>query len=295
MLRAVFASALLAIAVGALAWAGPEQQPLLGVGGASAGGGGYTGPGDVQPAKWYYALRAYTSATRGNKLVNVCTTISTVDTCADMFSDATTGALVITTIGGAACNTSTQPYNIKTWYDLTGNGLDQTDTNPANRAVLTTCNGATTGAAFSGGQGYNAIASATQAQPFEVIWAGTRTGAFTTQGNVFDTNGGIPQDGYWTSTNTVYGYTGTIQTATASDSACHIMQIIHNGASGSIRVDNGAPATLDMGASGISAFIPAIGGEGTSRFITGTLFEVGVVASGSPTSLYSNIHGYGNC
>jgi hypothetical protein len=269
---------------------------MTGAGGFTkpAGGAAYVGPGDVQAASYYYALRAYTAATRGNKLANVCTTISSTDTCADMFSDATTGAMVLTVIGGAACNTGTQPYNIKTWYNLLGTGTDVIEATVASRAVLSACNGATTGANFGTGTYLSTSNTSAINQPFEIVWAASRTGAFTTQANVFDTASGL-QDGYWTSTNTVYGFTGTVQTATASDSACHIIQIIHNGASGSITVDTTTTSSLNMGGTNITADQLGLNGAITARPATMTFYEGGIIASGSPTSLYSNIHGYGNC
>jgi hypothetical protein len=298
--RVLFASmyALFLINFGTLQ-ASAGTLSLLGAGrGAPAGGGGggYIGPGDVQATKWWYGLRALSSATRGNKLVNICTTIATVDTCADMLSDATTGAMILTTIGGAACNTSTQPYNIKTWYELNGTGNDQTEAAVAARAVLTICNGTTTGAAFTiAGLTNYLTSSVTQAQPFEIVWAAAHTANFTTQSNVFESGGNL-QDGYWTTTGQAYGYTGTVVSFAASNTACHVIQIVHNGASGEFAVDGASYTTSqNFGSSGISAADLYLGGGGSGREVDMTFYEGGLIASGSPASLYANIHGYGNC
>jgi hypothetical protein len=63
----------------------------------------YQGPGDVQSG-WglYYGVWAFTSATRGNALLNACNIGDA--TCADLSSNATTGLINITTIGGNACS-----------------------------------------------------------------------------------------------------------------------------------------------------------------------------------------------
>lgn len=294
-MRKLIAGGIAALIVGlTLVWSHPSPAWLAQAPPASS----YTGPGDVQATVWYYALRALTSATRGNKLVNVCTTISTVDTCADMFSDATTGALVITTIGGAACNTGTQPYNIKTWYELNGTGADQTQATVATRAVLSSCTGATTGANFAGSQVYATAGNFTQAQAFETVCAASRTGAFTTQQNCWENLAGSVQTGWFTSANQAYIFGaggGGVVTITASDSACHTVESLYNGASSSIKVDNGTPTTADTSTSSVSAERFSLGGFWTSRNPTITFYEGGFVASSTPTSLFSNIHAYGNC
>ncbi len=65
----------------------------------------YTGPGNVASgATAWWGLRAYTSATRGNALINACNVADAA--CADLSSDATSGALTIPTIGGTACSFS---------------------------------------------------------------------------------------------------------------------------------------------------------------------------------------------
>ena len=86
----------------------------------SGGGGAYTGPANVvSGASYWYGLFAYNSADRGNALVNVCNSTGGIDIgCADLFSDATTGALVSATVSGITCPGIN--CTVKTAYDRSG-------------------------------------------------------------------------------------------------------------------------------------------------------------------------------
>ena len=63
----------------------------------------YQGPGDLGISGIYalWSTQAYSSATRGNKAVNVC--LPNGGTCADFSTDAVTGKLDVTTISGSSC------------------------------------------------------------------------------------------------------------------------------------------------------------------------------------------------
>src|SRR5216684_5005777 len=77
----------------------------------------FVGSGDIVGG-WqvWYGLRAFSAAKRGTKAINVCN-VSDV-ACADFLTDATTGALVVTTVGGSDC--SVVVCIIKTLYDQSG-------------------------------------------------------------------------------------------------------------------------------------------------------------------------------
>ena len=63
----------------------------------------YTGPGNVvSGASAWWGLRAYNAADLGNNLINVCNPGD--GACVNMVSSASTGALVVTTVGGEACS-----------------------------------------------------------------------------------------------------------------------------------------------------------------------------------------------
>jgi hypothetical protein len=147
MLRAFGA---LLFAVG-LAFIAHAQVPMTGAGLAKPGGSpppscSYTGIGDVvSGAKGYYGLRAYNAASCGNKVAQVCNAGDAA--CVDMVSSSTTGALVITTVGGTNCAVST--CTVKTLYDQSGalacssSACDATQATEADRPTLVVnCTGA---------------------------------------------------------------------------------------------------------------------------------------------------------
>jgi hypothetical protein len=71
----------------------------------SGGAPAFTGPGDIVTGwDFWFGLRAFSSATRGNALVNVCNVPNS--TCADFSSAPTTGNLVFADIGGVPCTAS---------------------------------------------------------------------------------------------------------------------------------------------------------------------------------------------
>jgi hypothetical protein len=79
----------------------------------------YKGPDDVTTWQAFWSLRAYSAATRGTKLANVCNSTGGVDVgCADMLSDAVTGNLVSATISGITCPGAN--CTVKTLYDQVG-------------------------------------------------------------------------------------------------------------------------------------------------------------------------------
>jgi hypothetical protein len=91
--------------------------------------------GNVVPAGWlfwYSSSRAFSDADRGNRLMNVCNVGDAV--CADVMSDATTGAVVVPLIGGSDCSTVT--CTIKIFYDRSTNARDAIQATIASRATL---------------------------------------------------------------------------------------------------------------------------------------------------------------
>jgi hypothetical protein len=96
-----------------------SHMPTLGAGGPVAGGGGYTGPGDVvSGAKAWYGFRAYnnTWAAGSGKIANICLASNT--SCTDMVSNSS-GNMVITAPGGTTC-TAINCF-VHTLYDQSGN------------------------------------------------------------------------------------------------------------------------------------------------------------------------------
>lgn len=108
-------------------------SPILWTHHNSSAPASYTGPGDVD-GNWtiWVGLRAYSSATRGNNAIQACDVGDAH--CVNIPTDATTGALVgSTVVGSGACNTSTNVCTVKTMYDQSGNAHNCTQATEASR------------------------------------------------------------------------------------------------------------------------------------------------------------------
>lgn len=266
-------------------------------------GAPYTGPGDIV-ATWsmYYASRAFSSATRGNKIWNVCDAPNT--TCADVVTSVVTGLPVIGTIGATNCAASAT-CTIKTWYDLTGNGNDNTQTTAANRATLN--------AAAIGGKACGVLAGTTTGYPTAYV-AGTdinqpytysvvaeRTGALSTVQYIMSSSGGTSGltasqlDFSTTPIALLYSGVGanTINQA-ATDNAPHTVLAMVNGASSKISVDGATVTTGDTG-SGVANTSMGIGRNAVAsgNNLVGIFCEGGLAPtdqSANAAALYTNQH-----
>ncbi len=254
---------------------------------STGGGGGYTGPGDVNSgALLWYGLRAYSSATRGNNLINVCN-VSDV-ACVDMASDATTGDLVITTVGGSDCSVVT--CTIKTFYNQGSTGsAPMTKTTIAERYKLqTSCSGSLPCArspTLTTLQGYNGAFSFTQASPYTVSFAAKRTAANTTRGVLMgEATSNLFFTGFRNATNSMEIFSTSSANATATDNVFHAVQAIFNGASSNIFV-NGTANSVSVTANNLSAVnVGLFRNASLSAPLQGDAFEVGFWAGAWTTS-----------
>ena len=130
-------SLLLLLALIAPAHAQLSQTHAGGAAGAARSTPAFVGAGDIRSfAVWWSNSRAYSLATRGNPLINVCNSTGGADVgCADMVTDATTGVLTPATISGISCPGAN--CTVKTYYDQTGGGNSCTQATVANRNALT--------------------------------------------------------------------------------------------------------------------------------------------------------------
>jgi hypothetical protein len=273
--------------------------PLMGAGCASSacgGGGGYIGPGNViASAKTWYGLRAYSSATRGNALVNACNSTGGTDVgCGDLFSDATTGALVAATIGGITCPGAN--CTIKTWYDQTAGGnctgsCNLTQATVINRpSLVASCIGSLPCARFVAGNS-DAMATAgifAQAQPLTVstvafapsavagiLWA--NTGSFNIQATA------------WASTTTLRQYAGTIaDNAIANNTSFIFASVFDDAGSGSNQYIDAVSHAASVGTNGFTGATLLIGGVGLSPS-TLDVFETGLWGSNIGSSSVTNL------
>lgn len=283
----------LALFAGYILAQAPQQQMLIAYGTSTPA---YTGTGDVV-SSWlfWYGLRAFSTADRGNALVNVCN-VSDV-ACADLSSDATTGALVVGTIGGSSC--AIVACTIKTFYDRSGNARDATQATIARRWILT-ANCPATGLWCAVSPTYNAAngyfgPSLTQAQQISMTVVANRTLATSGYaGLVGSASGsGVVVNG---TANTIVAYANQSEVpGTASDSAWHSIQAVLDGNSSTINVDGGA--STGSGAAGATGFSGAIrllsqfGDAYEGKFTEGGAWA-GTFSAGNITSLYANQHTY---
>lgn len=257
----------------------------------------YTGPGDVVASPFaLYALRAATSATRGNKLVNVC--IPADVACADLSSDATTGLLVISTIGGSSCSIVT--CTIKTWYDISGSThcntgpCDFTNATIANRPVLTTsCIGSLPCATWGSTAFLSIVGGFTidvTAQPL-TITALINPTSLAADAAVWGLNNGgtgifysMQSSGTTIAVNA--GSSATGETLTVGTWAKSL--VVFNGASSTIAVNAQTPASVNTGTTGIPA--SAASKLGSNTFSTGmaaTSLEFAIWSSALNSTQYN--------
>jgi hypothetical protein len=257
----------------------------------------YAGPGDVvSGALAWWGFEAYSNATRGAAAVNVCN-VSDV-ACADMFTDATTGKLVVTTVGGSDCSVVT--CTVKSFYDLSGNGRTQTQATIGSRAVLTASalNGVAC-ATFNGAKTYS-TPTITQALPITYSVVAERTGAFTLTGAILSSTGSGANElaiAFSSVANQMFAYNGSVLSATANDSVFHAVQgILPTAGNGTIYIDG----SLTIGAAGTGATAAGafyIGSDPAVNRMTGLFCEGGVYriafSAGQLSSMNTNQHSSG--
>lgn len=265
----------------------------------------YVGPGDVKAsASMWWGLRAYSSATAGNRAANICNAADA--NCADI-STLANGNFDVATAQGAPlnCGGTGGTCTLKILYDQSGANscggaaCDFQQATIAARPVLTfSCLGAlpcftsstATGAMQTGG-------SSSVAQPFTLVAMAQRTGNFTTY-NTIITNTGGSVGLYYNTTGNADFFVGADHAFAASNSAWHALQAIGNSTTSS--------GTTDGSTTSISAASTAFTSAATIRAFNdssppgdamlGTVTEFGVwpsaFAGGDLTAMNSNIHSY---
>jgi hypothetical protein len=268
---------------------------------AGAAAPAYTGPGDLVSFFNWYGLRAYSSATRGNALINVCNVADVA--CVDFVSNATTGDLVVTTVGGSSCGVIT--CTVKILYDQGPNGATCVGSSCpinqatiANRPTLTlNCIGSLPCLTFSSsaslGDNTGGHFPVDYAQPVTYSMIYNRTGGTGAFGDVWGTGG----SGFL-SNNSANGLILWANNAslgalvTVSDNAFHAVQGIANntmstiyvdGSTNSVSVANGANLSPSNGVASTRAFVGQITELG---------FYIAAMSGGQLSSLNSNQHTY---
>lgn len=258
---------------------------------STGGGGPYVGPGDLQAFPLWGGLRAFSAATAGTKAANVCNVADVI--CADMSTDATTGNLVITTIGGSSCAVVT--CTIKTLYDKSGNNLDFTNTTIATRPTLVVnCVNSLPCMAFNGSQFLQTTSFGTQNQPLSFSAVGMRLSGTGFQPLM--AAGSAIAIYFNNSANQIILFAGSLSSAASqTDGQWHNIQCVFNGASSVIDIDN-TLTTVNPGTNAVSAGL-VMGSEASfTFFLTGQETELGFLNTGLTTpqmnAIDANQHAY---
>lgn len=277
MRRLIVALALCLLATGANSFWQSRQQ--VSAGGAPA----YQGPGDIVSFQAFWGTRAYSTATRGSKLLNVCNSTGGTDVgCGDLSSDATTGALVPATIGGITCPGAN--CTVKIVYDISGNtnctgACDLIQATIASRPTITTsCSAGRPCMACNGSQ--FALAAAilvTSPQPYFVSFVAKRT-SVSSYANVIYAS---PQTGFSIAADNVLLFAGTVVSVPATDNVFHSVQANYSGASSTLYMDASSVSISSPGAGQLGADTPILCGSnsGGGSTLIGNVFETGVAGT----------------
>lgn len=292
---------LVLVALLALA-AGSAKAQFLGPGWwKTAAPASYVGPGDVVPLTWWIGMRAYSAATRGQAAVNICSESGGVDvTCEDELTSATTGKLVLGTVGSTCASVA---CTVHFWYDQTGNNacssapcnFGQTLVSDRATFLITGCpDSGQPCASFTAANtnNYNGSGASVFSQPYSVTMVAYKTPDASLQIAIYP--GNFVFAGFSSTANTVAIYAGTEldSTSSATDGALHSIQAIYNGSSSSIYVD-GTQTTGDAGTGSVT-FPGCVGGNNCNgnNNLGGYLLEGGFNSSpfsaGTAAALTSN-------
>jgi hypothetical protein len=235
----------------------------------------YTGPGDViAGATAWWGLRAYSAAAIGSNAVRI---IRASDSTQQNFVTLADGSVDVASITSFLNATTGK---VVTLFDQTGNGFDATQATDANRPTiaLNVVNGqpvvrggaglllqsGVTVSNYSAPNSFSSVVKRTGATSSQASWAGDTNNNFLLQ--------------YKDAANTVRMWSGSfVENANATEGSWHTVHCLNNGASSSVVVDGGTPATGDTGGGTIgsgTAFI--VCNDGFTTNYLGDLVEHGV-------------------
>jgi hypothetical protein len=286
------------------------QIPMTGAGKGSPTTAPFQGAGDiVASADWWYGLRAYSAAKRGNAAISICE--PTGVTCVDWGTDAVTGNLVHGTNPGGTDCTSVNTCTIAKIYDQTqGNkcaGATSCDlvgsgTN-ANRFTFTwNCQNGHPCLKRTGGSA--GIIPAQSSPAYSVTFPSTVTGvglrnSTSGSGNTFFQFTSVYFA--WDSSANLFDiYAGTFVQTAASDAAIHAMIGIYNGASSVLDVDviGGTTGNAGGATSGAGIYIwsdsTGINNPPNGNFYEGGLWPIAFTGGGGAqqSNMLSNMRTY---
>ncbi len=274
----------------------------------------YTGPGDVVSGAtvFYSCTRAYNNswAAGTGKLCSIlrqsdnhtCDILSTTGGDIGLTANCSTGADNGST-AVSFCNATTCEVHIA--YDQSGNAVDANDIESVPLLGFSCFGSLPCVVPSVGNTGLVSTATISVAQPFTHSFVAERISHFTAFntvvgcGNATGTANGV-QSGFSSTASTVLLFAGTVVTqGTANDSVNHAIQNVYNGASSSVKIDDGAPtgslnpgaANCDSGSSNQFAEF-ASGGNPMFGDIGEAILYPSGLSSGNQTSLCHNQSAY---
>ena len=249
----------------------------------------YVGPGDLAPgAATWYGLRAYSLATTGHAVANICNASDA--NCADV-SSLSSGAFDLAAATGAPlnCGGSGGTCTVKKLYDQTTGGLcggscDLVMGTVAVRPTLhLSCSGSLPCMSFDAASSQQMVSAdvlaSAIAQPYSISSVARRTGNFSAYNDITG-SANNPQFGFNNSADNAFMYAGSTPSVSAPDNTIYSLQGLFNGASSSLYL-NGTPNTVNPGTTSASSTM-CIGG--CNQHLTGDVFEVGWWASSLSSS-----------
>lgn len=264
---------------------------------SGGGGGGYTGPGDVvSGALVWYGLRAYSAATAGTKVANICNASDA--NCADINSTSG-GNFDVTTATGSPlnCGGAGGTCTVKILYDqiggsACGGNCDLSNSTIANRPTLSfSCIGSLPCMVFASASSQTIKRGApntfgAQSQPFTISVVGFQTSNVT--GGLLTASGGNGTS--FRSTPGVGLRATTDFNVSMANSTWYAIQGVANGAS-SVLYINGTSNSGSAGTSGYaSGNNPQFGNDDFSEFLNGKMVEGGIWPSGFSGTQQSNMN-----
>jgi len=288
------------LAIFFIAWSGvalAQFFPFPGPGRSGSGGAAYVGPGDIATFTLWGGVRAYSAATAGTKAIELCDSAGA--NCADVSTNASTGALNAPgTRGADNCNV-VSTCKVRTVYDKVGtNNFVQATAGTMPTLTVNALNSAY-GITFSGSNEMPGSANlAATGQPASVSIVAKRTGNTTAFNAVFSADGsGNIQVGFSNAANNALIYAGTVVSVTGvNDNAFHAINTALAGASTIYNIDS-ATGTVSAGVNGpIGSSLPLLGSAfALSNPFAGVFMEAGFIATtgisaGVASSLNTNQH-----
>lgn len=309
----MIALALLAVAIPAFAgWQSRDSNYNINV---AAGGGGYTGPGDVvSGASVWYGLRAYNAAyaaATGNiaDLVAVtggaavCTLKAATDGTADIVGAYCGGS----TVPAACAAASGGSCKIAKLYDQTGGGKDASQGTLATMPAIVF--GPVTGLSsnrpamvFSNAQFLATTSAPVIAQPLTYSSVSIRTSGTTDAGMMAGDSGNDAEMIYRTANVSAVFAGGSVPTQAQTDNSWHSFHGVFNGVATAclMNVDGSSGSSANCGSTGLPAahqlWIGRDSFQTSGSWLVGRINEAGVwpsaLSGGNMTSLSSNQHSY---